>query len=302
MSPDIHTLTGAYATHSLPDDEEREFQEHLADCTACMAEVRELEATTARLGWTLGTTPPAGLKARVLAQIDQTRQLPPLGPGQPAEPVTLAPTEPDTDRYEPPDELSDSDAQIDDEQDLDDSLTLVPGLTAGEPQHRPSAMGRRRHRRRWVQVLAAAASVVLLVAVAVLGATNVSLRNQVDELEAQRETVEQILTASDATVATGEADGRSGRVVVAPSQELGVFFASGLEPAPEGQTYQGWLINSDTDIRSAGLFVPGADGNAVLVLTGDLPAAQAFAITLEPEGGSAQPTELPPLLAVPLQA
>ena len=81
-----------------------------------------------------------------------------------------------------------------------------------------------------------------------------------------------------------------------------MFFGSGLAPAPEGQTYQGWLINSETDIRSAGLFLPRPDGTAILLLTGDVPAAQAFAITLEPEGGSAQPTALPPLLTVPLQA
>jgi anti-sigma-K factor RskA len=128
------------------------------------------------------------------------------------------------------------------------------------------------------------------------------LRNQVDELEAQGQTVEQILAAPDAVVSTAEVEGRSGRVVVAPSQESGVFFASGLAEAPAGQTYQGWLINSETDIRSAGLFQPNADGTAVLVVSGDLPAAQAFAITLEPDGGSAQPTVLPPLLAVPLQA
>jgi Anti-sigma-K factor rskA len=287
MSPDLHALTGAYATHSLPDWEEREFQEHLSSCGACAAEVRELEATTARIGSSLATAPPASLKARVLAQIDQTPQLPALERA-PSTPVPTAPVEtaPEADGVglvAPP------------EPDADDT---VAGLI---PVPAP-AQAARRQRRRWVQVLAAAASVILLVAVAVLGAANVSLRNQVDDLEAQRRTVWQILTAPDATVSTAEADGRSGRVVVAPSQESGIFFASGLAPAPEGQTYQGWLINSETDIRSAGLFLPRADGTAILVLTGDLPAAQAFAITLEPEGGSAQPTALPPLLAVPLQA
>ena len=48
-----------------------------------------------------------------------------------------------------------------------------------------------------------------------------------------------------------------------------MFFASGLDEAPAGQTYQGWLINSETDIRSAGLFQANADGTAVLVVSGD---------------------------------
>lgn len=284
MSPDIHTLTGAYATHSLPEWEEREFQAHLADCASCAAEVAELEATTARIGAALATPPPPVLKARVMAQINQTRQLPPLERREPAVPDAV-----------------DTTVIPDAEPETDDSVaSLIPGLGAEPTPLVPRA--ERRPRRRWAQVLAAAASVVLLVAVAVLGANNVSLRNQVDELEAQGQTVEQILAAPDAVVSTAEADGRSGRVVVAPSQESGVFFASGLAEAPAGQTYQGWLINSETDIRSAGLFQPNADGTAVLVVSGDLPAAQAFAITLEPDGGSAQPTVLPPLLAVPLQA
>ena len=87
MSPDIHTLTGAYATHSLPEWEEREFQAHLADCAACAAEVAELEATTARIGAALATPPPPELKARVMAQINQTRQLPPLERREPATPA-----------------------------------------------------------------------------------------------------------------------------------------------------------------------------------------------------------------------
>jgi anti-sigma-K factor RskA len=283
MSPDIHELTGAHVTHSLPHWEEREFQEHLASCAACAAEVRELEATTARIGWALAAAPPPGMKAGVLAQIAQTPQLPPLE--QPAQPESAQPG--------PVDDRGSDVADGFDE-------LLIPGLIAPEPTpHVTRASGP--HRRRWIQVLAAAASVVLLVAVAVLGASNVALRSQVDELQAQRETVERILTASDATVASAEADGRSGRVVISASQNSGVFFASGLAPAPEGKTYQGWLRNSANEPRSAGLFLPGPDGTAVLVLSGDVQEARAFGITLEPEGGSPEPTGLPPVLAVPLQ-
>jgi anti-sigma-K factor RskA len=266
VSPDIHELTGAYATHSLPPDEEREFQKHLADCAECRAEVRELQTTTARMGWLLAAAPPAELKGHVLAQAARTPQLLPLGTA--ATPALAQP---------------------------------AAGAPSIEPEHgklRPI----RRHRRRWMRVLAAAASVVLLVAIGVLGANNVALRNQVDQLEAQRETVERILTAADATVATTDSDGRTGRVVISASQDAGVFFASGLAAAPEGQTYQGWLRNSENQPRSAGLFLPDRDGTAILLLSGDLQEARSFGVTLEPEGGSPQPTGLPPLLAVPLQS
>jgi anti-sigma-K factor RskA len=286
MSPGIHELTGAYVTHSLPDWEEREFLEHLATCAACATEVRELEATTARIGWALAAARPPDMKTRVLAQIARTPQLPPL---QERETTASAQSASAT--------LGADDAGT--PQGDDRSEPVLPGL-APAATHRVPRAGRA-SRRRWMQVLAAAASVVLLVAVAVLGANNVALRNQVDELEAQRETVERILTAADATVATAEANGRSGRVVISASQDAGVFFASGLAPAPEGQTYQGWLRNSANEPRSAGLFLPGPDGTAILVLSGDLQEARAFGVTLEPEGGSPQPTGLPPLLAIPLQ-
>jgi anti-sigma-K factor RskA len=141
---------------------------------------------------------------------------------------------------------------------------------------------------------------VLLIAVLVV---NASLRDQVNEAAEQRQAIERILTAPDVTVASARgASGVSGRVVVAPSQESGVFFASGLAAAPSGSTYQGWLIDADGGIRSAGLFAPNAEATAVLLLTDDLATAREFAITVEPAGGSNKPTVLPPVLGVPVPA
>ncbi|HYN16781.1 MAG TPA: zf-HC2 domain-containing protein, partial [Actinomycetes bacterium] len=50
MSADLHTLTGAFAAHALSDTERLAFERHLEACPACAQEVRELQATTARLG------------------------------------------------------------------------------------------------------------------------------------------------------------------------------------------------------------------------------------------------------------
>jgi anti-sigma-K factor RskA len=240
MSVDTHLLTGAYATHSLPNSEEPSFERHLVECAACRTEVQELEATAARMGSWLTGAAPYGMRARVLAEVGRTRQLPPREP--------------------------------------------APAL-----------------RFRWhPSVLAVAASVVLLIVVLVV---NASLREQVSEAAEQRPAIARILTAPDVTwtSATG-VSGVSGRVVVAPSQGSGVFFASGLAAAPSGSTYQGWLIDADGGIRSAGLFAPNADATAVLLLTDDLATAREFAITVEPAGGSDQPTVLPPVLGVSVPA
>ncbi|MGN6523744.1 MAG: zf-HC2 domain-containing protein, partial [Actinomycetes bacterium] len=84
MSPEIHTLTGVYAVNALDGDERAEFEQHLASCPACQAEVRELQATAARLGDAEEVVPPPAMKASVLAAIRQTRQLPPVVDGQAA--------------------------------------------------------------------------------------------------------------------------------------------------------------------------------------------------------------------------
>lgn len=64
-----------------------------------------------------------------------------------------------------------------------------------------------------------------------------------------------------------------------------------LPPAPEGKVYQLWFITPSAKI-SAGLISPDKTGHAFSVVRFPSKAAQlvAAAITLEPEGGSQQPT------------
>ena len=64
-----------------------------------------------------------------------------------------------------------------------------------------------------------------------------------------------------------------------------------LPPAPAGKVYQLWFVTPDAKI-SAGLIKPDHSGHAftVLKVPPDVSNVAAAAITLEPEGGSAQPT------------
>lgn len=71
-------LTGAYAADALGDSERDLFEDHLRECAACRDEVVELTATASRLASAAATPVPAGLKAKVLAELAHTRQLPPL--------------------------------------------------------------------------------------------------------------------------------------------------------------------------------------------------------------------------------
>ncbi|MFJ1706361.1 anti-sigma factor domain-containing protein [Kitasatospora sp. NPDC088346] len=75
---DLHTLTGAYATHALGEAERHAFEQHLSQCPACEQEVREFTSTLARLGAAEAVVPPHEMKARVLAGIGTVRQLAPV--------------------------------------------------------------------------------------------------------------------------------------------------------------------------------------------------------------------------------
>ena len=87
---DLHKLTGAYAMDALDDLERARFEQHLAQCEDCRAEVAELRETAALLSESVATPPPAALRESVLAGISQIRPMAPEVP-QPA-PTHLADT------------------------------------------------------------------------------------------------------------------------------------------------------------------------------------------------------------------
>ncbi|MCW2862117.1 MAG: anti-sigma factor [Actinoallomurus sp.] len=74
---DLHALTGAYALDALDEREAEDFARHLAHCEACTSEVRELQATAARLAGAVAEVPPPELHQRVMAAIGEVRQRPP---------------------------------------------------------------------------------------------------------------------------------------------------------------------------------------------------------------------------------
>jgi len=74
---EIHALSGAYAVDALDAAERAEFEQHLAVCADCRAEVASFHETTALLAETEAETPPASLRAGVLSGISQVRPLPP---------------------------------------------------------------------------------------------------------------------------------------------------------------------------------------------------------------------------------
>lgn len=80
MSSDIHALSGAYAVDALDDLERAQFEQYLSECDACRWEVDSLLEASAVLAEAASASPPAALRARVLAGIETVRPLPPVVP------------------------------------------------------------------------------------------------------------------------------------------------------------------------------------------------------------------------------
>jgi len=73
-----------------------------------------------------------------------------------------------------------------------------------------------------------------------------------------------------------------------------VLMAENMPPVPEGKTYQIWVIRGDTP-QPSGLFEPKGDSIAAVVEK-PVEGADAVAVTVEPEGGSKEPTTDPMLV------
>ncbi|HEV3252906.1 MAG TPA: anti-sigma factor [Candidatus Acidoferrales bacterium] len=127
-----------------------------------------------------------------------------------------------------------------------------------------------------------------------LEALREATRQEQIEIERSRALVA-LLSAPDrvdvSLAPSAEAPGAQARVLYSASEGL-VFSAENLPAAPEGKTYQLWLVPTSGNPISAGVFHPNAAGK-VSILLPPLPpgvAAKAFAVTVEPAGGVPQPT------------
>jgi anti-sigma-K factor RskA len=84
--------------------------------------------------------------------------------------------------------------------------------------------------------------------------------------------------------------------VLAFSRSDAVLVAEDLPKLEQGETLQIWVIDKDDHPHPAGVFEP-RDGMITVPVDGSLEDAEAIAVTVEPEGGSEQPTSDPMMTA-----
>lgn len=181
--------------------------------------------------------------------------------------------------------------------------TTSPADSTTDPADGTTSLTRRREERdtRRRRLLTAVAAAALVAAVA-LGAGVLIGRSTAPEPTPPTATTQpdqqvvDVLAAPDAKVSFAQLgdDRGSLSVVTSRSQNRAVAVVRDpRNPLAQGQTFQLWLVGKAATPVSAGLV--GTQGLRSPVLVDQLDASQVLAITIEPDGGSPQPTT--PILA-----
>ncbi|MFH5208629.1 anti-sigma factor domain-containing protein [Antrihabitans sp. NCIMB 15449] len=260
-------LAHAYALDSLDTEEHAAVAELLSGPASDLrsefeATVRQTRETLASISSTTATAPPAELRSRLLDLVA-------------ADAVTSAPPQPP--RPSEPSQPSESTPQT-------DSDTNVVAM--------PLARHRRTDTSRWRTIaVAAAAAVALLVGGAVAG-------YQLRGSDQTQSTTDDVLAASDAySASVALTVGGTATVVYSKENDAAVVLLDDLQKPAPNAAYQMWLVEG-TNAKSAGVIAPEAVGTRTQVVR-DIGAATTLAFTIEPSGGSDQPTSTP-FAALPL--
>lgn len=138
-----------------------------------------------------------------------------------------------------------------------------------------------RSRRRLTYALGAAAAAAACLAIG-LGVWAARLSDELNE----QETV--LAIVADPTARSVPLQGANGRLVVTQSGDAALV-VSRLDPAPEGKTYELWVIDGGKP-KPAGLFEGDESG---VRLTRTVPPDATVAATIEDDGGVDAPTSKP---------
>ncbi|WP_406167046.1 anti-sigma factor domain-containing protein [Streptomyces sp. NBC_00996] len=138
--------------------------------------------------------------------------------------------------------------------------------------------------------LATTTAAAALVVASLFAVQATQTQDKLDQERAQAREIAHVLAAPDAR-ATSERDaqGHGIGVVASASERRAVVTVSGLGTPSGGRVHQLWLMRPNENPRSLGLF----DGDTPLVADGLNTNATSLAVTVEPHGGSVQPTTTP---------
>jgi anti-sigma-K factor RskA len=145
-------------------------------------------------------------------------------------------------------------------------------------------------------VLAAAAAIAFLVV------TQVSTSHQLDQSQAANRAIAAVLAAPDARIESASATvGGTVTAVMSTAEGEAVVTTAGVPSLSQAQVYQLWVMTADGTATSAGLLKVTSSGSAAPILAADVRPGDRLGITVEPAGGTQQPTTTP-IVTMPVSA
>jgi hypothetical protein len=288
---EVHSAVGSYVVNALDGTELDEFEAHLSVCETCSREIREFSETAAELTLLVAAGPPPSLRSSILASIKEVRPLPPEVPlaeappvEEPASPAT--PSAPQTRRPGAPRRaLIEPDQALPFEEEEEEQGPPIEPRSARPAVPPVDELALRRARRR-ARVLAAVVAAAMLAAVALGGWVYTLVKDrQAQVAEAALET--QLYSAPDVKIYPLRLpSGGQFSFVVSKSLNRALFVSNDLPAVSPAQTYQLWTIAPAPlpDNLIAG------GGARKQWFRGQITGTAALAITIEPQGGSPQPT------------
>ena len=293
---DPRELTGAYALDAVSREEATAFELAAAASESLWDEADGLQETAALLGLASApVTPSERMKIDLMAKIASTPQLPAAVSAATSATTSVA----------RPEGAADAVAPVADAAPLVDVAPAAPvpspdAADAPTPAAPIAGRAEARARTRWLArptgiLVAAVAAVALFIGGGAVGSilTNAGAPTAVD---ASAAALADILAADDAQRASAPIE-TGGTATLVWSNSLGrsAVLVDELPELPEGKVYEAWYIDPSGP-ASAGTFTPADAGTTWHVLDGTMSAGDAVGVTVEPTGGSDQPTTAPILV------
>lgn len=164
---------------------------------------------------------------------------------------------------------------------------LPPAVDARPAPDKRAARGRRP---RLAVVIASVATAVVIA----LGIAFGMQRDQLDTVRAQQRAVAAVLNAPDARIVTEPTSlGGTATMVVSAHQHRLIFTTNGLPALASSRVYQLWVVDPGGGATSVGLLTRSGTEGTLPVLASGLIRGDRMGVTVEPSGGTKQPTTKP---------
>ena len=273
---EVRDLAASFVLGALPESEMVAVREHLATCAEPHPEMAELGGVAPVMQASLRPMdPPAALKDRIMAaaaaELEARRR------GE----VTAEPASVPADAVAPPPTtISPAPADV-----------SAPVATAPAAAAEPIPISRARQPR-WSWALGIAAVLVIVL----LGASNLSLRSELDAAQTYQRQVASVLDAArqpgalTAVMSSPTGAGPNGLAAVTSDGAMRIAMR-GLAPTSGNEVYEAWMIAGDAAPVAIGGFQVAADGTGYLETVG-LPTEPGLvvALTREPREGMTAPS------------